>query len=462
MTEATRAKTGAATASLVLGILSFLCFGPLTGVPAIVLGMRARRGGAGRGLALAGMITGAVGSVVVLLGVGLYFAVVGPLLWRAREMSYRVRDSANLRQISNGLLVYANENRDRLPPSIAGAVEAGLEPRVFVSPMTGHAPPTYRLPVADWRTVEGDVESHTDYEYVGQGGKADFDSTNIVAYTKDIYHGEGRNVLFGDGHVEFVRTAELGRLFAAVNKGRALRGLGPLVLDGPAPGPVAAVPGKGAAVRPSRAPAGTRPEEAPVEMFSPDSAAEAIAGEDGPRRHQALTYVRGMVRYWDGPAKAKVAGALREALQHPEDRRLVVEALALYPAPENEQALIDFLATAPGTAGDEIFTRENAMRQLGKMGDAKAAEAVAKNLISTRMRGTAGQTLTGMGVVAEDTVAPYLQNEDVGVQREACTVLKTIGTSKSVAALQPLAGSSNAGVKRAAQGAIDAIQGRGK
>jgi prepilin-type processing-associated H-X9-DG protein len=392
-----------ATAALVLGILSFLCVGPVAGVPAIVLGTRARRGGVGRGMALAGIITGAVGSVVVLMGAGLYFAVVGPVLGRAREMAYRTRDAASLRQISNGLLVYATENQDRLPPSIAGAVTAGVEPRAFVSAATGHAAPTYRLPVADWRTVAGDVESHTDYVYVGQGGKADFDSTNIVAYTKDIYHGEGRNVLFGDGHVEFVRTAELGRLFAEVNKLRATRGLGALVLDGP----VAAV------------------EPAKVEP-------------------------------------AKVAAALREALKHPEERRLAVEALALYPAPENEQALIDFLATAPGQAVDENFMRENALRQLGKFGNGQAAEAVAKNLTNSRLRGTAGQALTAMGAVAEDAVVPYLQNEDTAVQREACVVLRSIGTSKSVGALQPLAESRNAGVKRAAQGALEAIQGRRK
>jgi prepilin-type processing-associated H-X9-DG protein len=327
-----------------------------------------------------------------------------------------------------------------------------------VSAATGHAAPTYRLPVADWRTVAGDVESHTDYVYVGQGGKADFDSTNIVAYTKDIYHGEGRNVLFGDGHVEFVRTAELGRLFAEVNKLRATRGLGALVLDGPG---AAVEPAKVAAVRAAVRPAGARSGGA-ADFFSPDAAAEAIAGEDGPRRHEALVYIRGMSRYWDAAAKAKVAAALREALKHPQERRLAVEALALYPAPENEQALIDFLATAPGQAVDENFMRENALRQLGKFGNGQAAEAVAKNLTNSRLRGTAGQALTAMGAVAEDAVVPYLQNEDTAVQREACVVLRSIGTSKSVGALQPLAESRNAGVKRAAQGALEAIQGRRK
>jgi HEAT repeat protein len=248
-----------------------------------------------------------------------------------------------------------------------------------------------------------------------------------------------------------------------VNKFRATRGLGALVLDGPvaAVEPAKVEPAKVAAARAAVRPAGARAGGA-ADFFGPDAAAEAIAGEDGPRRHEALVYIRGMSRYWDAAAKAKVAAALREALKHPEERRLAVEALALYPAPENEQALIDFLATAPGQAADENFMRENALRQLGKFADAQAAEAVAKHLTNSRMRGTAGQALTAMGAMAEDAVVPYLQNEDTAVQREACVVLRSIGTSKSVGALQPLAESRNAGVKRAAQGAIEAIQGRGK
>jgi thiol-disulfide isomerase/thioredoxin len=68
-----------ATISLILGIFSMVCMGFVAGVPAIVLGVLARRdsersGGmvGGSGVALAGIITGAVGSFIGLVWVGLF------------------------------------------------------------------------------------------------------------------------------------------------------------------------------------------------------------------------------------------------------------------------------------------------------------------------------------------------------------------------------------------------------
>lgn len=75
--------SGKATTSLVLGIVSMVCFGFLTGIPAIVVGIRARKEirqsqgrTSGDGLALGGIITGIIGTllglVVVALVIGLF------------------------------------------------------------------------------------------------------------------------------------------------------------------------------------------------------------------------------------------------------------------------------------------------------------------------------------------------------------------------------------------------------
>jgi hypothetical protein len=82
--------SGAAIAALVMGILSIVaCLGPITGIPAMVVGRRATRdidasNGQleGRGLASAGVITGLIGSllwglIVLLLIVGLVAASNG-------------------------------------------------------------------------------------------------------------------------------------------------------------------------------------------------------------------------------------------------------------------------------------------------------------------------------------------------------------------------------------------------
>jgi hypothetical protein len=73
-----RKKSGKAIAALVLGILSLLIAGIILGVVAVVLGVMARKEIAadpnreGDGMALAGIITGAIGTVlaVVLLALG--------------------------------------------------------------------------------------------------------------------------------------------------------------------------------------------------------------------------------------------------------------------------------------------------------------------------------------------------------------------------------------------------------
>ena len=56
-----------AVASLVLGILSLAGAGPLTGIPAIVTGIMALKSPSGRGMAIAGIITGSVSILLALL-----------------------------------------------------------------------------------------------------------------------------------------------------------------------------------------------------------------------------------------------------------------------------------------------------------------------------------------------------------------------------------------------------------
>jgi TM2 domain-containing membrane protein YozV len=60
-----------AIAALVLGILSFVCLGPIAGVLAIVFGIlglkKANEVGTGKGMAIAGMVLGIIGTIVSVL-----------------------------------------------------------------------------------------------------------------------------------------------------------------------------------------------------------------------------------------------------------------------------------------------------------------------------------------------------------------------------------------------------------
>ena len=65
-----------------------------------------------------------------------------------------------------------------------------------------------------------------------------------------------------------------------------------------------------------------------------------------------------------------------------------------------------------------------------------------------------------LGRKAEDGVIPYLSAENWGTRKVAAEILKTIGTNKSLPALQRAAQEKDHFVKSAAQDAINAIRSR--
>lgn len=69
-------SNGTATAALVLGLVSLLCAGPITGIIAIVLGINGKKkaetmGGEGKGQATAGIVLGVIGTVLWIIGITL-------------------------------------------------------------------------------------------------------------------------------------------------------------------------------------------------------------------------------------------------------------------------------------------------------------------------------------------------------------------------------------------------------
>lgn len=115
--------SGLAIASLVLGILSlFLTI--LTSIPAIICGILAltrissSRGQlAGRGLAISGIVTGVLFTLV--LPVILMFIIMMPALSRAREGADRAACQNNLKQMGLVLKMYANESKGEYFPQLS-------------------------------------------------------------------------------------------------------------------------------------------------------------------------------------------------------------------------------------------------------------------------------------------------------------------------------------------------------
>ena len=125
MNEETKPSSTLAITSLVLGILSVICFGIVAGIPAIITGHMAR--GRARqfpdrygnaGLGLAGVILGYVSIVETVV---LVFAMLLPMLAAlggAKSKAQEVQCASNLKQIGLAVQMYAQDNKDRFPETL--------------------------------------------------------------------------------------------------------------------------------------------------------------------------------------------------------------------------------------------------------------------------------------------------------------------------------------------------------
>jgi len=128
-------------------------------------------------------------------------SIMLPSLARARELSKRAVSAANLRGVGVACMMYASNHDGMLPPDLNTLVKEGmLTPQALISPNDDSGGPSY--------------------QYVAGGLKHDdLDSRAAIAYEgRGLNRGEGGNVLFADGHVEFLKMPEYGRVISETNK----------------------------------------------------------------------------------------------------------------------------------------------------------------------------------------------------------------------------------------------------
>ncbi len=119
-------------------------------------------------------------------------AVLMPALSKARESAKRVASGSQLRQIGMAITMYANDHKGQLPLNLGALVEAKYfpNPQILTSPLA-------------------DTPGGNDFVYLGSDKLkiSQLTSPGMIAVVYDsaaLKHGDGTNVLFVDGHVEWV------------------------------------------------------------------------------------------------------------------------------------------------------------------------------------------------------------------------------------------------------------------
>lgn len=200
---------GFALASLICGIVGFCTFGlgSLLGIIFGIVGLTKTRDPrvGGKGSAVAGITLGGIG----LLLMPLLIAILLPSLGRAREAANRVKCKANMQMLGQAMIMYANSNGDHFPDKLEDVLQADptLPPGAFVCPSDDKSPPSN----SSIQTEAHEIASgqHCSYIYVGEGLTASSPSNAVLLYDAPADHqNEGMNVLFVDGHAEWVGKAE--------------------------------------------------------------------------------------------------------------------------------------------------------------------------------------------------------------------------------------------------------------
>jgi prepilin-type processing-associated H-X9-DG protein len=138
-------------------------------------------------------------------GSALMASILLPALNRARETANRVKSASNLRMIGQGMFLYSNDNGGNFPPDLGTVAKTqDLPLEAFVSPRTGsELPKNWRAMSPDQRA--GWVNEHADYVYLGNGMTNQENAETVVAYENPGRKlSDGINLLFADGHVEFM------------------------------------------------------------------------------------------------------------------------------------------------------------------------------------------------------------------------------------------------------------------
>jgi hypothetical protein len=154
----------------------------------------------------------------------------------------------------------------------------------------------------------------------------------------------------------------------------------------------------------------------------------------------------------------KIAKALESIMLNGEDvsrRTMAAMALKNWSTPESVPALIK-----AATIDDWPPVKSNAIEALCKYAPKEAIKPVAQQLVNMQTRTAAAKFLKAAGPDAEDAVLSHIENKDPWVRADVCKLLETLGTQKSLPALEKAIADDNWMVNSAARKALPAVKAR--
>jgi len=229
----------------VLGILSpFTCF--VTAIPAIIFGIVAlvkigKSTGRlkGNGLAIAGICVPVVALPLIVLLMG----IMMPALAKTRQVAFRMVCAQNLSALGKAMHIYANDYNDMFPTPSKWCdllIEHNEVNRTtFRCQCAPEGPCNYAMN----KNIEKlGTKAPPDMVLLFETAPGWNQSGGPVILTTENHQRDGCNILFVDGHVDFVRTERLKNLRWSEKEDKIVPLEPPPLLPPPPPPPLRVVP----------------------------------------------------------------------------------------------------------------------------------------------------------------------------------------------------------------------------
>lgn len=156
--------------------------------------------------------------LVVVAIIGILAGILVPVLGRARESAKRKACTSNLKQLGLALNMYASENSENFPTSATQGAKSALSllystylgsKNVFSCPSNATTTTTLSAQATYTDGTDGDNVWNVSYGYDDAKSASDLGQVALMAdypagsATTTNHQGDGVNILFVDGHVEW-------------------------------------------------------------------------------------------------------------------------------------------------------------------------------------------------------------------------------------------------------------------